>query len=500
MTRVRAPRWAFTAALLSTIPLGGSPPPPRSGMRFVRGGTFELGTTPEDRARLAAHFGAHPSWLADDTPRQRARLPGFWIDERPVSNGQYLAFCRATGRRGPEWWKDGAAFPAAWADHPVVGVSGLDARAYAEWAGKRLPTAEEWEAAFAGAEWPAPAPPQERFFWSLPPTRPLPLGQSLEWVEAVVAHHGVRFRLLKGVSWLNEDPLSFRAAAGWYFYEGWSSATTGFRCAADGTRPAPRVASVVPEEAPPAHAFRPARPPRGPLTLASPGGQSRWLVVSAPALGPETVRLFAPETIAWNERPVLGWRDAPRVAWTRQTPERLSYEMALSQFSMRAEFIVRGEDAFEQVLTVRNATAEPATFYTNSCLNLQTHPLFYDFELLRTYALDPRQAFVPMRRFSRGGACVRWIAYMDRDEMGPDLRWALMGVTSRGRRAAVIGTGRAGPARQYIVATNPAFTCLHADSSVDVPANGTATTRQMFYFLAGGLDTLRARFVRDFGL
>ncbi len=500
MTRVRAPRWALVAALLATAPLGSSPGPPGTGMRFVRGGVFVLGSSAEDRQRLAARFGTHPTWLSDDTPRMQVRLEGFWIDESPVSNAQYLAFCRATGRRGPEWWKDGEEVPAAYADHPVVGVSGLDARAYAEWAGKRLPTAQEWEAAFADARWPEPAPPEERFFWSLPPTRALPLGQSLEWVEAVVPHHDVRFQLLKGVSWLNEDPLSFRPAAGWYFYEGWSSSTTGFRCAADGARPAPRVASALPDEPPAAKAFRPARPARGPLTLARDRDQARWLVVSAPALGPETVRLFAPETIAWNERAVLGWRDAPLITWTRSSPEHLSYELALPQFAMRAEFLVRGEDAFEQILTVRNATAEAATFYTNSCLNLQTHPLFYDFELLRTFALDPRKAFVPMRRFSRGGPCVRWIAYMDPAEIGPDLRWALMGVTSRGRRESVIGTGRAGPARQYIVATNPAFTCLHADSSVDVPASGTATTRQMFYFLNGTLDTLRSRFVRDFGL
>jgi hypothetical protein len=496
---VLKPRPLTLAAALLGAALQAGGAPPLAGMRLVRGGVFLLGSSVEERARLAALFDAHPTWLDDDTPRRQVRLPGFWIDERPVSNAEYLAFCRATDRSGPEWWKDREAFPAAYADHPVVGVSGLDARAYAEWAGKRLPTPDEWEAAFGGMEWPRPAPPADRFYWELPPTRPAPLGQQLEWVDAVVPHHGVRFQLLKGVSWLHQDPLSFRPAAGWYFSEGWSSSTTGFRCAFDGTGMPPPVPRALPADPPGVNTFRPVRPPRGPVTL-TPAGTSRWLIVAAPALGPETVRVFAPETIVWNGQPALTWRNQPRMAWERRGDAQAAYELALPEFSLRAEFTVRGADAVEQLLTVRNSTDRSASFYSNSCLNLQTHPLFYDFELQRTAALDARQEFVPMRRLSRRGPCVRWIAYMDPAELGPSLPWALMGVTSRGRRPAVMGTGRAGAGHGYVVATNPAFTCLHADSTVDVPARGRATTRQMFYFMAGGLDDLRARFRRDFGL
>jgi len=49
----------------------------------------------------------------------------------------------------------------------------------------------------------------------------------------------------------------------------------------------------------------------------------------------------------------------------------------------------------------------------------------------------------------------------------------------------------------FSVVTNTLFTCLHADSSIEVPAHGQATTRQVFWFLEGGLDDLSKRWRRD---
>lgn len=72
-------------------------------------------------------------------------LPAFWIDRHEVSNGQYRAFMIATGYRAPLFWQD--AGDPAWETLPVVGVTYVDAAAYALWAGKRLPSADEWEAA-----------------------------------------------------------------------------------------------------------------------------------------------------------------------------------------------------------------------------------------------------------------------------------------------------------------------------------------------------------------
>ncbi len=77
-------------------------------------------------------------------------VAAFRIDRTEVTNGQYRAFVRATGR--DEW--PGAFEPGegdAWDRLPVVGVSVTDAAAYAEWAGKRLPTEWEWRVAACGA-------------------------------------------------------------------------------------------------------------------------------------------------------------------------------------------------------------------------------------------------------------------------------------------------------------------------------------------------------------
>jgi sulfatase modifying factor 1 len=81
-----------------------------------------------------------------------ARLPPFAISTAEVSNGQYAEFLAATGylpRRPGRYllhWKNGAPRPDE-LEQPVVNVDIEDARAYAAWAGWRLPTEDEWQLA-----------------------------------------------------------------------------------------------------------------------------------------------------------------------------------------------------------------------------------------------------------------------------------------------------------------------------------------------------------------
>jgi formylglycine-generating enzyme required for sulfatase activity len=78
--------------------------------------------------------------------RQKVSLPAFYIDRTEVSNAAYAEFCQASGRPLPK------GFPKNKPDYPVVSVTILDAHAFAKWAGKRLPSDQEWEKAARGVD------------------------------------------------------------------------------------------------------------------------------------------------------------------------------------------------------------------------------------------------------------------------------------------------------------------------------------------------------------
>jgi formylglycine-generating enzyme required for sulfatase activity len=89
------------------------------------------------------------------------RIPAFFIDKHLVTNAQYRTFLEKSGYRPSDtanflkhWdWSDPERPrpPRGQENHPVVWVALEDARAYATWAGKRLPTEEEWQYAAGGA-------------------------------------------------------------------------------------------------------------------------------------------------------------------------------------------------------------------------------------------------------------------------------------------------------------------------------------------------------------
>lgn len=92
-----------------------------------------------------------------------AKLTPFAMDETPVTNAQFAQFLKATNYKPvhPEnflkHWTNNAP-PTGQENHPVVHVTLADARAYAAWAGKRLPTEAEWQWAAQNGEratvWP----------------------------------------------------------------------------------------------------------------------------------------------------------------------------------------------------------------------------------------------------------------------------------------------------------------------------------------------------------
>lgn len=72
-------------------------------------------------------------------------LPDYYIDQTEVSNRAYMTFCAARGKPLPP------GFAADKPDLPVTNITYLDAQEFAEWAGKRIPTPQEWEKAARGS-------------------------------------------------------------------------------------------------------------------------------------------------------------------------------------------------------------------------------------------------------------------------------------------------------------------------------------------------------------
>lgn len=78
-------------------------------------------------------------------------LGELYMDVFPVTNADYLRFVEYTKHSRPTNRSTGAP-PREKVTHPVVYVDYNDAEAYADWAGKRLPTQEEWEKAARGKD------------------------------------------------------------------------------------------------------------------------------------------------------------------------------------------------------------------------------------------------------------------------------------------------------------------------------------------------------------
>src|SRR5688572_1012757 len=105
-------------------------------MAYVPGGDFTMGRDDGDEYERPAHL---------------VTVKPFFIDLNEVTNEDYEKFVKEKGYQPPASWKTGT-YPEGAGRLPVTGVNWEDANAYAAWAGKRLPTEEEWEFAARGAD------------------------------------------------------------------------------------------------------------------------------------------------------------------------------------------------------------------------------------------------------------------------------------------------------------------------------------------------------------
>ena len=126
-----------------------STPAPSSGMIFVKGGTFQMGSNDYD----------------NEKPIHKVYVNDFYISKYEMTNKQFCKFLNEKGNQteGGKTWLDiktdwckivkqgGKYVPVSGYDkHPVIEVTWYGANAYCKWAGGRLPTEAEWEYAARG--------------------------------------------------------------------------------------------------------------------------------------------------------------------------------------------------------------------------------------------------------------------------------------------------------------------------------------------------------------
>jgi formylglycine-generating enzyme required for sulfatase activity len=148
-----------------TTPVRPGEAPP--GMIRIPGGNFHYRLTnprpPAEYPYASPPFQPTYAYMPGQPAIDReTTVKPFWIDRYPVTNNDYARFLAATGYRPNDatnflkHFVDGHV-PPGLGEHPVIYVSYDDAKAYAAWAGKRLPTEEEWQFAAGaadGREWP----------------------------------------------------------------------------------------------------------------------------------------------------------------------------------------------------------------------------------------------------------------------------------------------------------------------------------------------------------
>jgi gamma-glutamyl hercynylcysteine S-oxide synthase len=152
--------------------------------------------------------GAAERGFAYDNERLRhaVSLGAFEIDRAPVANGAYLQFMEETGAEPPAYWErdgeggwlDGAMSRGEPIDPrlPVVHVSWNQAEAFARWAGGRLPTEQEWEAAHDRLEGVGQA-----WEWTSSDFLAYPGFSAFPYREYSEVFFGGDYKVLRGGSW-----------------------------------------------------------------------------------------------------------------------------------------------------------------------------------------------------------------------------------------------------------------------------------------------------------
>ncbi len=201
---------------------------PEFEMVAIDGGEYEIGAPSTGFA------------YDNERPRHTVTLAPFEIDRTPVTNGAYLAYMEATGAEPPLYWEGDAG--TGWVSvargrrdpvdlaQPVIHVSWREADAFARWAGKRLPSEHEWEAAAdrlhaVGQAWE----------WTSSDFVAYPDFEAFPYREYSEAFFGDEYKVLRGGSWATDRAVMRPSFRNWDLPQR-RQIFSGFRCAKDAGR------------------------------------------------------------------------------------------------------------------------------------------------------------------------------------------------------------------------------------------------------------------------
>ncbi len=201
------------------------PPAAAAGTISVAAGEYEIGA------------GPHGFAYDNERARHAVALDAFEIEATPVSNGAYAEFVAETGAEPPMYWRhDGQA---GWVSTamgrcepldprlPVTHVSWEEAEAYARWAGRRLPSEQEWEAAS-----PRLAGVGQVWEWTSSDFLAYPSFEAFPYPEYSEVFFGDGYKVLRGGSWATHPSVMRPSFRNWDLPQR-RQIFAGLRCARD---------------------------------------------------------------------------------------------------------------------------------------------------------------------------------------------------------------------------------------------------------------------------